>query len=108
MFETSKILKTILGKFYSKFLIINLLQVVAVLLEIFSISLIIPIIDIFFSENQNKYTIYLQNNFFTNLNITNILVFTIVIFLLKFMYLIFISFKRNKLMQDIKTIFLKK
>ena len=48
MFETSKILKTILGKkFYSKFLIITLLQVVAVLLEIFSISLIIPIIDIF-------------------------------------------------------------
>ncbi len=102
MFETSKILKTILGKkFYSKFLIITLLQVVAVLLEIFSISLIIPIIDIFFSGNQNKYTIYLQNNFFTNLNITNILVFTIVIFLLKFMYLIFVSFKRNKLMQDI-------
>lgn len=101
MFTSKKMLESILGStFYSRFVIIVFFQIISILMEVFSISLIIPILDLLFGESQNQYTLYLQENLI-NFNLKNILFFTLLIFFFKFFFLIYISFKRNQLMRDI-------
>ena len=106
MHSINKLLKILPNQIKSKLYIFVFLLLVATFFELLSISVLVPIAEIIISGETsfdfiNNFLSHIENNFVKNQILLSALLFIIILFVLKTLYLISFSYWTNKFSQNI-------